>query len=135
MPTEPHPTEKLILHGGVIVVNARATLRGIPTIYIGRAVRNRKASPLGNPFRIKDEYERPAAIEQYRAWLTEQMESDTPARREIHRIAEFAAGLAEDTPLGLVCWCKEADREVLCHGDVVKGVLDPIIAEMREKRR
>jgi hypothetical protein len=43
----------------------------IPRFYIGRKYERYEASPLGNPFKIQSEEERPAALEEYRVWLSE----------------------------------------------------------------
>lgn len=96
---------------------------GIPdytaAVYIGRKMPGWTASPLGNPYRLKRESERCKAVEQYRAWLTEQMKSDTPARAEIERLAV----IARSTDLLLLCYCAPK----LCHGDVVKEFVERAI--------
>jgi uncharacterized protein DUF4326 len=89
-----------------------------PAVYIGRKMPGRPGSPLANPFKLeRDNWnERCAVLHKYRDWLQEQMESDTPARREIERLAL----LARNGPLLLLCWC--APR--ICHGDVVKEFVE-----------
>lgn len=113
----------------IIVVNARSIPDATACLYIGRAMPGRPGSPLGNPFKIKRESERPEALQRYREWLDEQMESDTEARREIYRIADLATcwDLAP-SDFALVCWC--APKQ--CHGDVIKEVVERIIKEREQ---
>lgn len=77
-----------------------------PAEYIGRP------SPLGNPYPMRSESDRETVIARYRQWLWGQLKADTPAAREIDRLARLhKAGSA----IALACWC--APRA--CHGDVV----------------
>lgn len=97
----------------ITVVNVRHDRRP-EIIYVGRRVRGRAGSPLGNPFKV-GEYEDP--IGRYELWLEEQLQRDTPARREIERlVALHQAGV----PLLLGCWCAPAP----CHGDVIKATIE-----------
>lgn len=99
------------MKGEITVVNVRTDKRS-EVIYIGRRVRGRAGSPLGNPFKVGEH----DPIGAYRRWLWEQLQSDTPARREIERlVALHNAG--QDLLLG--CWCKPGP----CHGDVVKSAI------------
>jgi hypothetical protein len=94
-------------------------------VYIGRAMPGRPGSPLGNPFKLRFEAEREEVLAKYEMWLRKQLETDTAARREIERLADHAEDLV------LACWCKQPDREVACHGDVVKKVIEERLAERR----
>jgi hypothetical protein len=103
----------------IMVINIKA---GIPdrkaADYIGRKKPGRPASPLSNPFKIKSDSERPEALQKYREWLKEQMRMDTPARKEIKRLAV----IAKRSDLLLLCWCAPKP----CHGDVVKEFVEKI---------
>jgi hypothetical protein len=92
-------------------------------IYIGRTMRQLKGSPLGNPFKVKPHgiYDRDESVKLYRRWLWKHVESRTGVvYDEIRRLKN----LAENSDLTLLCWCKQPDREVACHGDVVKACIE-----------
>jgi hypothetical protein len=97
----------------ITVVNVRYDKRP-EIIYIGRRVRGRAGSPLGNPFKA-NEHDDPIGL--YQVWLAEQLQNDTPARREIERLARLHQA-GQDLLLG--CWCAPEP----CHGDVVKAVVE-----------
>jgi len=80
-------------------------------IYIGRP------SLLGNPFKIGTHGTREEVIQRYRIWLWEQIKR----RGEVYRELERLAAIAKQGDLILVCWCKERDRDVSCHGDILKA--------------
>src|SRR5262249_13522003 len=94
------------------IVN-RKTYRG-EGVYIGRP------SPLGNPFRIGRDGTREEVIAAYRAWLWRQIREQGDVYREVHRPAE----IARRGDLNLICWCKQPDQEVACHGDILKASLN-----------
>ncbi len=71
-------------------------------VYIGRP------GKWGNPFVLKRESDRAAALEQYRAWVMRQ--------------PELMAALGELRGKVLGCWC--APR--LCHGDVLVELADAL---------
>jgi uncharacterized protein DUF4326 len=101
------------------VVNIRKPIPDYTAaVYIGRKMPGRPASPLANLYKIKRESERPEALNRYRLWLEQQMQSDTPARAEIQRLAE----IAKRTDLLLLCWCAPKP----CHGDVIKEFIERI---------
>jgi hypothetical protein len=80
--------------------------------YIGRP------SPLGSPFQLECESDRPAVIAKYRAWLIEKIkEKDEPVLVELERLKGIAEATGE---LRLQCWCAPK----MCHGDVIKEVLE-----------
>ncbi len=83
-------------------------------VYVGRAVAGWQASPLANPFRLKDEEERGATIERYREWLQERLrETSSPQSDELRRILALSL---EGRGVALGCWC--APNE--CHGQVIR---------------
>jgi uncharacterized protein DUF4326 len=105
--------------GMILVVNIKKHIPDYTAaVYIGRKMPGRPASPLANLYKIKRESERPEALNRYRLWLEQQMQSDTPARAEIQRLAE----IAKRTDLLLLCWCAPKP----CHGDVVKEFIERI---------
>lgn len=81
--------------------------RGAEGVYVGRP------SPLGNPFPAEIEALRSEAIERFRAWLWRRLQSDTPQRREIERLAALEDGT-------LVCWCAPKP----CHADVIVRAIE-----------
>jgi hypothetical protein len=59
--------------------------------YVGRPVRGRRRSPLGNPFKIRDESERAGAIESYDRWLREKINAgDRDVARELDVLAAIS---------------------------------------------
>lgn len=75
-----------------------------------------RGTPLGNPFKFGNEQEREMRIEQYRQWLWRQMQSDTPARRELQRLYNL---WLKNGRLVLICCCAPKP----CHGDIIKRAL------------
>lgn len=94
----------------MIRIENRKTYRG-NGVYIGRP------SLLGNPFRIGEHGTRDEVIERYRDWLWRQIKLRGNVYRELRRLA----AIAKQGDLVLVCWCKQPDRNVACHGDVLKS--------------
>jgi hypothetical protein len=90
-------------------------------VYIGRGGHGLDASPLANPFRLdpaRPRDEQPDVLERYRRWLWAELQADTPARREIARLASLPDGI-------LVCFCRSVDRaQPACHGDVVASAIE-----------
>lgn len=97
----------------ITVVNVKHDKRP-EVVYIGRWMPGRKGSPLGNPFKA-DEHNDPIGL--FQVWLAEKLQSDTPQRREIERLAALHR---QGKNLLLGCWCKPG----VCHGDVVKAVIE-----------
>lgn len=86
--------------------------------YIGRP------SPLGNPFSplvgTKAEFKvgtRDEAVDKYKIWLEDRLDSDNPTTRAFMTLLEEYERVGE---LTLVCWCVP-DR---CHGEVIKELLE-----------
>lgn len=88
-------------------------------IYHGSGVYIGRPSLLGNPFHIGTHGTRDEVMAQYRIWLWQQIQGQTPVFQELQRLALQA----QQGDLVLLCWCKESDREVPCHGDIVKAAL------------
>lgn len=89
--------------------------------YVGRAMPKRPGSPLGNPYKLRFECDRPKILARYEYWLRERLKSDTPQRREIERLADHSENLV------LLCWCAPEK----CHGDVVKRIIEETLATRR----
>jgi len=100
------------------IVNIK-TYRSGDYVYIGRNMPGRPGSPLGNPYRLRFECDREKILARYEYWLREQLKTDTPARREIERLADYAENLV------LACWCAPK----LCHGLVVKKIIEERLKE------
>lgn len=108
-------------------------------IYVGRAAYNGyfrphgalerqvidlPQSPLANPYRLdpgKPRGEQRQVVDQYRRWLWAMMRAETPARRELERLAMLPGGI-------LVCWCARELRDPAdpaeCHADVIARAVD-----------
>ena len=83
------------------------------------AVRIDRATPLGNPFVMKEEASRDKVIEDYREYFRHQVEElKNPAMleqlREIWKVAK------RDGEVILGCWC--APKR--CHGEVIKEFIE-----------
>lgn len=96
----------------MIRIENKKTYRG-EGIYIGRP------SSLGNPFKIGEHGTRDEVIARYRVWLWQQIQSRGDVYRELRRLA----AIARWDDLVLVCWCKQPDRHVACHGDVLRSAI------------
>ena len=87
-------------------------------IYAGRIARMAcgcwmRGSPLGNPFKLERERDRPAVLAQYRSWLWDEIAKYDDVYFEVHRLA-----LMEDGRLW--CWCAPKP----CHADVISRCVD-----------
>lgn len=101
----------------ITVVNVRSAPPA--AIYIGRPMPGRAGSPLGNPFKPanpNNEDSRRLCLAQYKRWLWEQMQGDTPAAAELARLAK----LAQEQDVALACWCAPKS----CHGDIIKAAIE-----------
>jgi Domain of unknown function (DUF4326) len=83
-------------------------------VYIGRP------SLLGNPFKIGKDGTREEVTALYRVWLWEQIKRRGAVYQELKRLA----AIARQGDLVLICWCKERDKDVGCHGDPVKRAIE-----------
>ena len=97
----------------MIRIENKKYYRGVG-VYIGRP------SLLGNPFKIGKDGARQEVIRKYGVWLWEQIKRRGAVYRELERLA-VNARLGD---LTLICWCKERDKDVDCHGDLVKRAIE-----------
>lgn len=75
-----------------------------------------RPTPLGNPYRLQSEAERPQCLEQYRKWLWIAIRTKQSAQRqELHRLA----AILEQRDLVLLCHCVPR----ICHGQVIAKAL------------
>lgn len=106
----------------VLVVNKYHHMETNGDIYIGRP------SILGNPFSHLESYDktvvrvatRDEAIDRYEEYAEELMSFDNEYSREINRLRE----LHKKKDLCLVCFCKSPGKEVRCHGDIIKKLIE-----------
>lgn len=79
--------------------------------YIGRAMPHYglKASKFANPFKLTEDEPRGATIQRYKEWLWGQIRSGKIT------LEDLLALEGKD----LVCFCKQPNKEVACHGDVL----------------
>jgi uncharacterized lipoprotein YddW (UPF0748 family) len=101
-------------------------------IYTGRACRGYEASPLGKPAWMTRDKGPP--LDQYRDWLREKLQTDTPQRREILRISHL---LAEGQQVTLLCWCAKTNEGLdssqepyRCHAQVIAKVTEEVARRM-----
>lgn len=80
-------------------------------VYIGRAMPHLglKQSIFANLFKLSGDQDREAVIENYRTWLYSKILSGEITKQD------FLDLEGKD----LVCFCKQENKEVACHGDVV----------------
>jgi hypothetical protein len=97
----------------MIKIENKKTYQG-DGIYIGRP------SLLGNPFAIGRDGTREEVIDRYRVWLWRQIK----LRGEVYRELQRLTAKAKEEDLILICWCKRPDRQIACHGDVVKRAVE-----------
>jgi len=94
--------------------------------YIGRPMRDRPGSPLGNQERIDhpitSRTNRAKCIEKYRAWIWRYVPGDNVVYAEIRRLFALAR---RPEGVTLTCWCRDTSQtSPACHGDVIKSVLE-----------
>lgn len=75
---------------------------------------------LGNPFVLGEHGSRDEVVEKYRRWLWEQIKEEGAVYRELLRLK----AAAQKRELLLVCWCKRPNKEVACHGDIIKQAIE-----------
>ena len=80
--------------------------------YIGRYNHNfnLKASKFANPFPMKKPEDRPVVIEQYKAWIWQQLMDEKITRDEVLALKDK----------NLVCYC----APLSCHGDILIKLID-----------
>lgn len=99
----------------ITVVNVKTAKPG-SFVYCGRynSTYGLQASPLANPFKLSREGCRQTLLVLYRSWLYAHR-NDKAVAAEISRLAS----LLERGDVVLGCWCKQPNREVACHCDVI----------------
>jgi hypothetical protein len=89
--------------------------------YVGRP------SMFGNTTPISRMNPRERVVEEYAAWLDDEITTDSPVRHEFFRLVD----IAKTDPLILVCWCAPQ----ACHADILKNRIErEIIAEEAWKK-
>lgn len=91
-------------------------------VYIGRG------SIFGNPFtHLPSEFKdllmcesRDEAIDKYEDYAQALMEFDNKYSQAINKLIE----LSKTEDLKLVCYCKLPHKEVRCHGDIIKKLIE-----------
>ena len=112
------------------VVNKR-TFKGEHGVFIGRG------SPLGNRWSHKEgtkaEYvigSVQEAFDEYEAWLFRMIANkDKPVCDELNKLYKYHK---TNNELNLICYCKWKGDE-LCHGDVIKKVLEEAIQSKQQQ--
>lgn len=84
-------------------------------VYVGRAMPRLglKQSKFANPFKLSDEETREETIERYRVWLWQQIKTGKITLQD----------LLDLEGKDLVCFCKQPNKEVACHGDIVAAAV------------
>src|SRR5262245_37079986 len=94
-------------------------------VYIGRP------SLLGNSYKLGIDGTRQEVILLYRYWLWEEIKRGGKVYQELQRLAS----IARPGELILICWCKERDRNVSCHGDILKRSIEWLIQKQCKDQR
>jgi len=85
--------------------------KGVSGSYVGRG------TPLGNPFRAKNETDRERVIVLYRQWLWDRMrEKGSPAAKMLDGLTKTYIRTGK---LNLVCWC--APKK--CHAEIIRAAI------------
>ena len=109
-----------VLGLSVVSVRGLKPLSDPDLIYVGRRAGGWNVSPLGNPFHIGTDGDRPQVIEKYRHWLRGEVRrgNTSPAAREVTRVATLIRQYP-DRKIKIGCWCAPD----ACHGDVVANAI------------
>lgn len=83
-----------------------------------------RASPVGNPFYMRDESERDTVCEKYETYFYEQLEKNNV--KFIEYLQMMLRALKQYGKLNLYCWC--APKR--CHAETIKRWLENQIKEM-----
>ncbi len=101
---------------------------GPDAIYIGRPMRERPGSQLGNPFRV-EEYGRDTAIKCYHQYLGLLVKAyyegrrTEPVLRTMENLLDIAY-LSLQGDVELACWC----APLPCHGDIIIRAVNFILS-------
>lgn len=84
-------------------------------VYIGRAMPHLglKGSKFANPYKISENQSREVVIQKYKEWLWKQIKSGQITLQELLDLEGY----------DLVCFCKQPNKEVACHGDVIMAAV------------
>lgn len=84
--------------------------------YMGRAMPHLglKQSKFANPYKLSKDEPRGATIERYRVWLWQQIRSGKITIQD----------LLDLDGKDLVCFCKQPNKEVACHCDVILAAIE-----------
>lgn len=93
--------------GKVIPENAEYMGRAMPHVGL-------KQSKFANPFKLSKDEPRGATIERYRIWLWQQIRSGKITIQD----------LLDLDGKDLVCFCKQPNKEVACHCDVILSAIE-----------
>lgn len=86
-------------------------------VYVGRKNGKLKESPLANPFTLHNETNRGKVIDEYKDWLFDALQAESPQLKELRRLIGIHN---ENDVLNIVCYC--APRA--CHGDIIKLAIE-----------
>lgn len=86
-------------------------------IYIGRG------SPLGNPFKMNSEKERPEVCAKYESYFYNEINKDGRLRIEIKKIFRLAK---DGNNINLQCYCSPKQ----CHGDTIKQFIEKALKDV-----
>ena len=105
-----HPPQKQMKN--LSVVNKKLTNGGL---YVGRP------SPLGNPYKLGRDGDRPTVIQKYRRWLWSKIQRrDSAVIIELERLKALVIAGEQ---VELMCWCAPQP----CHADVIKNCINWMI--------
>ena len=95
---------------------------GYTAVYCGRgrAPAGMEQANLGNPFKVGKDYAQGEAAAAYLTWLRERVQAGGHEREVILRLA---GRVRVGEKLCLMCWCKQAGREVPCHCDHIRAAV------------
>ena len=82
-------------------------------IYIGRAGKGRDGY-FGNPFPLKTNEERGTTIAKYKDYFLKRIETDIHFKNRVLALEGLTLG----------CFCKQKNKEIPCHGDVIVEYLN-----------
>lgn len=100
-----------------IVTTYHMVDRHRPMVYVGRP------SPLGNPFVLGPDGDRPGVIAKYKRWLRSKVEArDKTVLDELNKIRAIRIDKGE---VQLICYCYPQE----CHADVIARVIENSLIE------
>ena len=105
-------------------------------VYIGRGVITSKDdypnSLLANPYKLgknPSDEDKKRCLANYRLWLNEHR----LAKDEVYaHLLDLRDIVLRGLDLRLLCWCKSAEGDGICHGDIVRDCLNWMIGQVRK---